>query len=410
MWVAAETFNTLRTLARGNAPPPLPSFRAHVEAMYNYGAYIVDPSNCLPRNGDSDLCGGGYGAEQAAYFARPDWTYAYTHGAAGSAPPAAAGPSSVFPWAGQLALRSDYSARATWGYFDVGPYGSSGHAHRDKLHFNLHARGAMLLVDSGRFAYAGTDLSNTLHTAYGPFAHAHNTLTFDGADQLPLPPVAAAPLPAASYSLAPAADWAFGAMAQWDATLKGAATHTRGVYYQRAPAGAGAGAEGDFFVIADAVATDRPRAVEATWHAHPNATGVAVGAALVGVAGGCETHSGQPVAAQVCIIPASGAAAAVWDGAEVVRGVMKGVGNATQYQGWYSQAYDDAWPAPTLVYRASGVRDGAVFAWLVVPQGARGACADAAEVVSVGAAGVVVRATVAGVAHTVTVPMGAGAQ
>jgi len=86
-----------------------------------------------------------------------------------------------------------------------------------------------------------------------------------------------------------------------------------------------------------------------------------------------------------------------------VKGVMK---NATShYQGWYSQEYDDAWPAPTLVYEAAGVPDGAVFAWLIVPTSARGACADSAEVVAATKQAVTVSVTVAGVPYTVNVPM-----
>ena len=74
-------------------------------------------------------------------------------------------------------------------------------------------------------------------------------------------------------------------------------------------------------------------------------------------------------------------------------------------QGWYSQEYDDAWPAPTLVYDAADVPSGSVFAWLIVPQSARGDCADAAAVTSVSASAVAVRATVGGVQHDVTVPI-----
>jgi hypothetical protein len=74
-------------------------------------------------------------------------------------------------------------------------------------------------------------------------------------------------------------------------------------------------------------------------------------------------------------------------------------------QGWYSQEYDDAWPAPTLVYDATDVPSGSVFAWLIVPQSARGDCADAAAVTSVSASAVAVRATVGGVQHDVTVPI-----
>ena len=320
MWTAAEFFGVLQTLALGGDALPPPAFAAHVEAMWNYGAYIVDPSLCMPRNGDADLCNGGYSAETAAYFKRDDWTWIATRGAKGTPPDTSKnGPSAAFPWAGQLALRSGFGANDTWAFFDVGPYGSSGHAHRDKLHLNLHAKGAMLLVDSGRFAYQGTDLSNVLHTQYGPFAFAHNTLTIDGADQLPLPAIAAAPIAPSSYSFTPAADWAFGSMSLWGG-LAGNATHTRAVYYQRPPSAA---ADGDFLVVVDVITSDRPRAVQATWHAHPNSTGVAVvgGAGLAAVVGGVETHSGRPVNAQACVIPASGAAA--FASAKVVSGVMK---------------------------------------------------------------------------------------
>lgn len=399
MWTALESYSILQTLALGgdaaNEPPQ--SFVRHVEAMWNYGSYISDPAGCMPRNGDADLCSSGFGTTEAAYFQRPDWTWIATRGAHGVAPALPNGPSSVFPWAGQIALRSGFAANSTWLFFDVGPYGSSGHAHRDKLHANLHARGSMLLVDSGRFAYAGTDLSNTLHTEYGPFAFAHNTLTLDGADQLPLPPVATAPIPPTSYNLSTTVDFAFGNMSFWSASLKGTATHTRGVYYQHPPSPTSL--EGDFFVIVDALETDRPRSVEATWHAHPNATGVAIGAALVAVVGGADTHTGQPTTAQACVIPASGGAQ--WASASVVKGVMKT--NTTHFQGWYSQSYDDAFPAPTLVYQAANVPNGAIFAWLIVPHGVRGPCSDTAQIVSSASGVVAVKVTVDGVEHTVDV-------
>jgi hypothetical protein len=51
------------------------------------------------------------------------------------------------------------------------------------------------------------------------------------------------------------------------------------------------------------------------------------------------------------------------------------------------------------------VPSGSVFAWLIVPQSARGDCADAAAVTSVSASAVAVRATVGGVQHDVTVPI-----
>ena len=40
----------------------------------------------------------------------------------------------------------------------------------------------------------------------------------------------------------------------------------------------GDAADGDFVLVVDRVDGDRARRVTANWHAHPNATGVAVGA------------------------------------------------------------------------------------------------------------------------------------
>jgi hypothetical protein len=226
MATANDFFGSFAMLARAGAPPPPASFSAGVERMFEYGALASDAAGCLPRNGDSDVCGGGYSAAAAAFFNRSDWTFAHTNGAAGAPPDDAAGPSRAWPWSGQVVLRSGWDRGATWAWFDVGPYASSGHGDRDRLTLNVHARGAMLLVDSGRFAYSGTDRSATLHAQYARNASAHNTLTFDGCDQLPTPAVAAAPLAPGAVTLAPARDAAWGTMSAFDpACLAGAVAH-----------------------------------------------------------------------------------------------------------------------------------------------------------------------------------------
>ena len=401
MWTASEGFGVLKNLAQGGDVLPPQNFSTHNEMMWNYGAYITDPAGCLPRNGDSDLCGSGFGTsgEEAKYFNRADWTWLASHGNQGTPPNMTNGPSSIFPWAGQVALRSSFDVNATFAFFDVGPYGSSGHAHRDKLHFNLHAFGSMLLVDSGRFAYAGTDLSAILHTEYGRFTFAHNTLTIDGADQLPTPAIATSAIPSTSYLLSPEKDWVLNNMSDWDPTvLKGSATHTRSVYYQRKDA--------NFFLIIDKINTDRVRGkVEATWHAHPNSTGVTIDASnFIAIVGGVNTHTGQPTQAQACIIPATGTSVSLWKTATIVQGVMQNA--TTHYQGWYSQAYDDAWPAPTLIYQAENVADDSIFAWLIVPQNSRASlCSDTAKVLSITKTNVIIQVNVAGVQQSVTVPI-----
>jgi len=401
--VANDFFNVLQLLATaGDASPPA-SFIAAAERMWTYGALVSDPAGCLPRNGDSDVCGSGYSDAAALYFNRPDWTFVHTNGRSGTVPAsnATAGPSVAFPWAGQIVMRSGYGEGATWAWFDAGPYGSSIHGHRDKLAVNVHARGAMLLVDSGRFAYDGTDLPAILHVAYARNASAHNTLTVDGCDQAPEPAVAAAPLPADAVTLSPAFDEAFASMANYDkGCLVGAATHSRAVRFVRA-AGAGGGApdDGDYLVVVDVLASDRARSVQAHWHTHPHASAVelsnATGVARVGGA----RWEGEPSPAQVCLVPATGGATAGWAGASVARGVKPPAG---PYQGWYSASYDDAQPASALVYAgaAGGAGGAGVWAWLLVPSAAARDCAaDAARVLAANATHVVVGVTLAGQAE-----------
>ena len=264
-------------------------------------------------------------------------------------------------------LRSSYNLSASWLWFDVGPYGSSGHAHRDKLSLVLHARESMLLVDSGRFAYSGTDLSAVLHRGYASNTSAHNTLLIDGCDQQAAPAVATAPLSNSTWSFTPEADTVQGSMSLYDG-LKGAATHTRAVYYRR-----GLEADDDdWVVVVDVVSSTVTRNVTSTWHAHPNATGVAVDdASGVGVVGGVHGATGTPTQAQVCVVPSS-----PWGNVSIVRGQMEDRKAGIKYQGWYSQTYDDAWAASVLVYTAVGVGPGeSLFVWLLVPSSARKSCA-----------------------------------
>jgi len=151
----------LTLLRDAGRPPPPPAYARGVEAMFDYLALVQDPGGCLPVHGDADPCPPGVPGVVAAYFGRRDWVYIATNGREGT-PPAGPTPSRLFPWGGQAVLRSGYGRDATWLWFDVGPYGSSGHWNSDKLAVLLHAHGAALLVDSGRFGYSGAGLSPAL--------------------------------------------------------------------------------------------------------------------------------------------------------------------------------------------------------------------------------------------------------
>jgi hypothetical protein len=113
---------------------------------------------------------------------------------------------------------------------------------------------------------------------------------------------------------------------------------------------------------------------------------------------------------QVCLFPAPAAPGLSnsWTNSSIVTGRVQDPAAGVKWQGWYSQAYDDAWAAPTLVYDAvaPSVAAGqpAVFAWLLVPTAERGPCVGSGSSISVvavsaGAGSVTVRVSIAGKAN-----------
>lgn len=302
------------------------------------------------------------------HFNRSDWEYVYTAGKSGTKPPGFA--SVLFPWAGQFIMRSGYEVDDQWAFFDIGVYGSSGHAHRDKLHLNIRAYGSLLLVDSGRFAYQGT--GSIFHSVYAPSTRAHNTLTIDQCDQAAAPPVATQPVPANTWSIGDTHDYGRGTMATWD-KLQGNATHTRAVLFRK----------GAWWVVIDHISSDRPRHIQATWHAHPNST------VTVQQATGVALVTGEP-RGQIAVIPATGSGWKV----QVVRGLQPPA--SPYYQGWFSASYLDCEPSPTLEYDADVGHGDALFAWLLFPTPTVGPVQAQLAIVSRNATAVTVRVTVSG--------------
>eukprot|EP00048_Salpingoeca_helianthica_P017965 m.239961 g.239961 ORF g.239961 m.239961 type:complete len:694 (+) comp22943_c0_seq1:21-2102(+) len=339
---ANNFYAVLFTLTQAGREAP-PAYARAVETMFNYIALSIDQTGFLPRNGDTDHTAPWRSSamqEIARHFNRSDWQYIYSAGAQGTKPSGSA--SHLFEWAGQFVMKSGYILDDHWACFDVGPYGSSGHAHRDKLHLNIRAYSSMLLVDSGRFTYQGD--GSIYHSQYATFTRAHNTFTIDGCDQSAAPAVAVKPVSNSTWTITEDHDYARGTMASYDG-LKGNASHTRAVLYIK----------GQYWVVVDVIATDRPRSVQATWHAHPNSTVTldphAFSATVTGVPRGC-----------IAVVPAADGAS--WGNATVVSGQQPP--EFAKFQGWYSESYLDHRPAPTLVYNAA-IRGSAVFAWLLYP-------------------------------------------
>ena len=118
---------------RGAGFPEDPAFIALLERMWNYLAYSLCPNGHTPQNGDSDRPESADSQviqpleackpvlDAANDYRREDWRYIATNGARGERPPGL--PSILFPWGGQLIMRSGWEADAHWGYFDIGPWG-----------------------------------------------------------------------------------------------------------------------------------------------------------------------------------------------------------------------------------------------------------------------------------------------
>ena len=94
-----------------------------------------------------------------------------------AAPPDGATASRFLPWAGFVAMRTDWSCDATYLCFDVGPLGMD-HIHQDKLSFTLWKGDEELIFDDGGGQY---EISS--ERDYAVSGYDHSTLLVDGLAQ-----------------------------------------------------------------------------------------------------------------------------------------------------------------------------------------------------------------------------------
>ncbi len=324
--------------AAGKQLPPF--YNETLEKMYNYLAVTIRPDGFGILNNDADLRNNRDLLMKAAEtYKRDDWKYIITGGSSGNAPEK--GPSFMLPWAGQLISRSGYDPNAHWSFFDIGPWGS-GHQHNDKLHLSVVAYGKDLLIDCGRFAYRGEVADKFRKYATG--SQSHNVLLIDGKGQGQGPLETTTPSLNQDYRITGLKDsvakenydWATGSFSNFR-DLEGKCKHTRTVYYSR----------GNFWVVVDQVATDRPREIEALWHWHPDC--------VVQIDGNKVVTNNEKGNLQ--IIPVNGPN---WQ-ISMVKGQEK-----PEIQGWYSREYNQYVPSPTSVY-TTRIDSDATFAWVLFP-------------------------------------------
>eukprot|EP00040_Diaphanoeca_grandis_P024171 m.132586 g.132586 ORF g.132586 m.132586 type:complete len:852 (-) comp29619_c0_seq1:45-2600(-) len=363
MWTAASFFDTIALLQQAHHSPPPQSYLSKVEQMYNYGTYANDQMGYSPRDGDMDLGKSGWKQSATDYFKRADWTYVHTGGTQGIKPTGVSA-STMFPYGGQAIFRNHYEATddALWMWMDVGPYGSSGHAHASKNAINLRAFGSMLLVDSGRFQYNGDGLSEKLNREYERTTTAHNSLTFDGCEQQYEPALAKGPVASSSWSFGPDSDFVSGVSTLYTG-IDGDVAHQRGTLLIKKSANNFP----PYIVVVDKVTTDRARTVQASWHAHPNAkVSLSSGGGHKATIVGAHIATAQPSSTMLTVVPSEGPH--VWTSSQVIRGQIGNSSAGIPWQGWYSANYNGNSTAPALVYDGEVPATGAVFGWLFVPQ------------------------------------------
>lgn len=328
--VTMHSFDRFAKLAESAGREMPEPFRAGVEGMYNYLAFSMRPSGYGPLNNDSNL---DFTRPEVLgrcdAFQRPDWRYIATNGAEGTPPEGL--PSVVFPWAGQVIMRSAWDGDAHWAYFEAGPFGI-GHQHHDKLHLSVTAYGRDILVDGGRYSYVGGPWRR-----YFVGSPSHNVILVDGAGQNARELEVSEPM-ADTFAIRPEFDYARAVFDAGYGETPGAARHTRAVFYVR----------GEYWVVVDRIETDRPRTLQALWHYHPECTVTADGTSVA---------SNDADKGNVRITPFG---PVPWDVA-IVKGREE-----PDIQGWWSREYNVKEPSPCAVYTGA-VNETIIFGWVLTP-------------------------------------------
>lgn len=352
---------------RGAGIPQDPALTALLECMWNYLAYALDPAGQLPQNGDSDRPEPADAQviqpleacqpllEAADAYQRQDWLYIATNGARGEQPTGL--PSVLFPWGGQLIMRSGWEAAAQWGYFDIGPWGVL-HQHNDALQLAITAYGRDLLVDSGRYTYQHYWGEPGTWRGYFIGSSAHNVILVDGLGQANGHKTTDTPVAAEQAYITPAYDYAQGSYTHGFvdaatasirhksmmygedtyADVTSEVTHTRAVLYLR----------GQGWVVVDRITSAHPCRITPLWHFHPHCTVR------------CDRQAVYTVDAEVGNLRIQPISDLDWQ-IELVSGREE-----PEKQGWYSPAMDVRLPNTVACYSAE-IPHTTTMGWLLLP-------------------------------------------
>ena len=308
-------------LMRRNGRDMPDDYLQRLEKMYEYIMYVSKPDRHIPMLNDSDHNNIQSLMRQGAeLFGREDMTFVATDGAKGTAPQQTSIP---FTWAGQYVMRSGWEKDALYLLFDAGPFGA-GHQHEDKLNVDIHAYGSDLILDPGRFTYAGGKWRGFFLQTEG-----HNLILVDGGGQMRRQSSrvtwnATEPMPV-TWASSEAFDYTRGAYDEgFNAEGNPKVTHTRAIWFVKP----------HYWVVADFLRPedDAEHEYEMLWH---------FGDGEAKVEGGAVRLVGER--AGIYVAPQIGEAQV-----EIIEGQEE------PPQGWISYWYGEKQPAPTAVYRFTG--------------------------------------------------------
>jgi hypothetical protein len=145
--------------------------------MFAYNMWVMRPDRSAPRWNDSwhvDVPGT-LMKGLSLFPRRKDFQWIATDGREGTPPDHT---SHLFPYAGQVVMRSGWQRDALFLGFEAGPFGY-GHQHEDKLGIVIFAYGKELLVEGGSYAYDASKWRRYVLSSY-----AHNVVLVDGQSQV----------------------------------------------------------------------------------------------------------------------------------------------------------------------------------------------------------------------------------
>lgn len=240
-------------------------YMAGLERMFAYNLWVMRPDRDAPRWNDSwhvdvpRILNEGF----SLFPARKDFQWIATNGQEGTPPDHT---SHLFPYAGQVAMRSGWERDALFVGFEAGPFGY-GHQHEDKLGVVIFAYDRDLLVEGGSYAY---DASKWRH--YVLASAAHNVVLVDGQGQV------RAGLPRRDYVADAPVDLGFSSNERYDYARgiyeegfgkrdQRPARHVREVLFLK---------QERLFIVGDTLISldGNPHLYEALWHLDVNAVDV----------------------------------------------------------------------------------------------------------------------------------------